>query len=150
MSILSREIADWNLLEEEPQPHVLLLTPRWSEIVFVDPGTEDLCFVRKELLHQRILLDEGGQFKAGDDAELRLYLRLTIMERLLTFSIPVKKGAYELHGDGSMKTFGMRRLGPGTWLVEPSVNMPDAPEPIHIYLVLCEVPHPAPFEEERR
>lgn len=93
-----------------------------------------------------VLLDEGGQFKAGDDAELRLYLRLTIAERLLTFSIPVKKGAYELHGDGSMKTFGMRRLGPGTWLVEPSVNMPDAPEPIHVYLVLCEVPHPAPWE----
>jgi hypothetical protein len=139
MSIIARRIAELDSLfepeEQEPQPHVLLLTPRWSEIVFVDPGTDDLCFVRQELVQPQE--HEGG---------LRLYLRLTIEQRILTFSIPVKRGAFELYANGSMKTFGLRRLGPETWLVQPSLNMPEAPEPLHIYLVLCGVPDPAAWE----
>lgn len=108
---------------------ILLLTPRWSPIVLVDPGAEDLCFVAK------------------DDNGLIVSVRLFVEGQLVQFSIPARQqslpGAYEVNQDGSMAVFGLRKLGPGTWLLQPSVNIPGQ---IHAFVVLCGVPEPPPWD----
>jgi hypothetical protein len=110
--------------DDEPMP-VFLLTPRWSPVILVDPTTEDLCFVAKE--------------KAG----WMLYVRAFIEDELAAFSVPVKRSVYELNDDGSMAVFGLSQLGPGTWRVVPSVNIPGQ---IHAFVILCGVPDPAPWD----
>jgi hypothetical protein len=133
-SLSQRQIQDISRLdsffgdEEEALP-VLLLTPRWSPVILVDPTTEDLCFVSKE--------KDGWM----------LYVRAFIDEQLTAFSVPVQPNRYALSGDGSMAVFGLRQLGPGTWRVVPSVNIPGQ---IHAFVILCAVPDPAPWEKARR
>jgi len=118
--------------DDEPMP-VFLLTPRWSPVILVDPTTEDLCFVAKE---------GDGRNPGG----WMLYVRAFIEDELAAFSVPVKSNMYELRPDGSMEIFGLRQLGPGTWRVAPSVNIPGQ---IHAFVILCGVPDPAPWEKSR-
>lgn len=42
-----------------------------------------------------------------------------------------------------MKSWGLTKLDAHTWAVTPSVHLPGA---FHGYVVLCEVPEPAPWE----
>lgn len=59
---------------------------------------------------------------------------------------PVKNGPMDGKQFGhsyTMKAWGLHKLGPGTWRVNPSIHQAGV---IHAYVVLCEVPEPAPWE----
>lgn len=42
-----------------------------------------------------------------------------------------------------MKAWGLTKLGDSVWAVAPSIHLPGA---FHGYVVLCDVPNPAPWE----
>jgi hypothetical protein len=104
---------------------VLMLTPKWSETIMVDPRPEPLCCVRP---------DPAG----GHSAVLRVTRR---DGRTETLGFPVRVGTPVGEG-AAMKSWGLSRLGPGVWAVSPSIHQPGL---LHAYVVLCDVPEPAPF-----
>jgi hypothetical protein len=118
-----------------PGQHVLHLSPTWSEFINVDPRNEPLCVVRPH--------DENGE------TVLSGCLRATIAGQSVNVSFPVKpvqREEFEKNLDGSMHRFGMMKIGPGTWKVIPSLNVPRV---LHAFVVLCNVPEPAPWEATR-
>ena len=122
-------LADLAGLDEEARQPVLLLTPRWSEYVLVLTGLgwEDCCRVQEM------------------EGRLVATVRAFIGVESVFFAVPVQHGDPELKPDGSsVQTFGMEKLGPGTWGLNPSVNIPEL---IHAFVILCEVPEPAPWKE---
>ena len=62
-----------------------------------------------------------------------------------TISFPARLGMMdgEMYKAGAMRHWGLIKIGPGTWKVDPSIHQPNV---LHAYLVLCEVPEPAPWE----
>lgn len=110
---------------------VILLTPRWSSDILADPrNIEELLF----------------EFEAvGADWLLTLPVEGQI------YSLPVREGEPEgtivdigpgIKGWATLDCYGLSKLGPGVWRVTPSLYVPDE---LHAYLVLCDVPEPAPF-----
>lgn len=51
--------------------------------------------------------------------------------------------ASQQHAAPKMKHWGLTKLDARTWAVSPSIHLPGA---FHGYVVLCEVPEPAPWE----
>ena len=108
---------------------VLHLAPKWSETIMVDPREEHLCCVRPDLT--------GG---------------LSMTLRVQTGYGPVPLGIACRVGDPdadfsprgeclAIRRWGLRRLGPTVWQLVPSVVQGS----LHAYVVLCDVPEPAPF-----
>jgi hypothetical protein len=110
--------------EDEDRLPIHHLTPVWSDIIHFDgrAGLCDLC---------NIGMQEG---------ELVAWVR---RPQGLPFPFPVHVGEPVLNDDGSMRTFEIRRIGPGTWVLNPSLHVPEV---FHAYIVFCEVPEPAPWE----
>lgn len=113
---------------------VLHLTPEWSDFVHVDPKDEPLCNVRPKD-------DDQGQpvwevlIRAHDEQRGVFFFSFPVQ--------PVIEDEFEQNPDGSMRLFGIRKIGPRTWKVIPSVNMPQI---VHAFVVLCNVPEPPPWE----
>lgn len=111
---------------------VLHLTPKWSETIMVDPRREPLCCVRR---------DPGG---------LGSTMSLPVADRPhpipLSFRCRVGEPDADFDDQGrclAIRAWGLRRLGPGVWQVVPSLVEPSIG--LHAYVVLCDVPEPAPF-----
>lgn len=109
---------------------VIMLTPRWSETIMVDPREEHLCVVRPNI---------------GSD-DISMTLRVQFADRAIPLGVPCRvgdpDGAFTPEGEClSIRKWGLRRLGPGTWLLGPSVVQGQ----LHAFVVLCDVPEPAPF-----
>jgi hypothetical protein len=47
-----------------------------------------------------------------------------------------------IKGWAEIDYYGLTKLGPGVWRLDPSLFVPDE---LHAFLVLCDVPEPAPF-----
>lgn len=117
---------------------ILHLTPSWSERPMDDPRGEIVACVRRSYdgtLSATLSLPNGrgGRMPLG---------------------FPVRVGSHEgaMHERGGMVAWGLRRLGPGVWAVAPSIHEPSVlvqvggrAVPLHAYVVLCDVPEPAPF-----
>ena len=58
--------------------------------------------------------------------------------------IPVIMGDPRFYRD-ELLTFGVRRVSPGLWHLDPSLNIPGQ---IHVFVVLYDVPTPAPWENQ--
>jgi hypothetical protein len=71
-------------------------------------------------------------------------LRALVFGDPILIELPLKLGEYELDEDGSVKKFGLRKIGPGTWVMSPSLNSLQ----VHAFLVFCKVPEPAPWENQ--
>jgi len=121
-------------MPNDPSNTILLLTPRWTETPMVDPRKEPLCVVRPDLQGSWSLMllfpqKDGPPFaiqcpvKGGEpDGE------------------PVKRGDTVI--GYRMRRWGLRRLGPGVWELSPSIHEKGL---VHAYVVLCDVPEPAPW-----
>lgn len=123
--------ADQELIDPliaRPEDPVLLLTPTWSNAPLLDLSLDEAC---------RISRTPAG------DLELDLRFEIDEIDVSESLTLPVQLGDYEQHRDGSVSRFGMRRLGPGTWLLQPSLNMPGK---IHAFVVMCGVPEPPPWD----
>jgi len=44
---------------------------------------------------------------------------------------------------GALVEFGVDRIAPGLWMLNPSLNIPGV---LHAFIALYDVPHPAPWE----
>jgi hypothetical protein len=123
------------------QVPVIHLTPKWTAHVLTDP--------RPELLFGTELVPDQFEFDVPPKTCVAVLRVSTLREEDGVFSdaelipILIRRGQPELHADGSIKIFGSRKIGPGTWAVTPSLNIPEV---IHAFLVLCGVPEPAPWE----
>jgi hypothetical protein len=113
-----------------PTPSAVLhLTPKWSEHIMVDPRTEHLCKVTQ-----------------AENGSLNMTLRLDTDRGQIPIGIDVRIGDPDGDFDPqgrclAIRRWGLRRLGAGTWQLVPSV----VHGPVHAYVVLTEVPEPAPF-----
>ena len=109
-------------MSDEP---VYMLTPLWSETPMVDPRNEVLC---------RVMAEPGG---------LVCLLRVPTKKQMMLLSIPVREGGSI--GDPTatygMIAWGMRRLGPGVWALNPSIRQTG----LHAFVILCDVPEPPPW-----
>lgn len=56
--------------------------------------------------------------------------------------LPIQKGAPELEG-GDLVMFGAKLITRGVWALAPSLNVPGL---IHGFVILYDVPEPAPWE----
>lgn len=56
--------------------------------------------------------------------------------------IPVRAGEPEIH-DGDLDCYGIEQICTGVWALTPSLNIPEL---IHAFVVLYDVPIPAPWE----
>lgn len=65
----------------------------------------------------------------------------------LNLPLPVQKGQYKLAAPGELESYGAELIAPGVWAISPSLN---AERLIHAFVVLYDVPDPAPWGEERR
>jgi len=111
---------------------VQLVTPRWVDWdAPVDPET---------------LMEPVG-FVLREGADWMLVLRIECQ----FYKMPVHDGEPEgtkedvdlgVKGWGEMKRYGLSRLGPGVWKLSPSLWAPGA---LHAFIVLVDVPEPAPF-----
>lgn len=115
-----------NLLDDN---HVELLTARFSTAIMTDPRMEALCAFEQ----------------AGPDWVLLLRIDGEL------FELPVHDGEPEgefvdlapgMRSWGPMRYYGLARLGPGVWRLDPSLYVPGG---LHAFIVLCDVPDPAPF-----
>lgn len=98
----------------------------------VDPraSVESLCVVRNE-------------------SGLNACLSLPVDGKPHLFSFPCRVGDPDGEFDDyggviSVRCWGLRKIGPRTWQVIPSIRT----DVVHAYLVLCDVPEPAPFEKK--
>lgn len=110
---------------------IILLTPRWTETIMTDSREEPLC---------ALVVDGPGWF-----------LMVRIDDRL--YSLPVREGEPEgelvdvapgIKAWTTMEYYGLQKLGPGVWRVTPSLFVPGE---LHAFLVLCDIPEPAPFTQ---
>lgn len=122
--LAARELED--PLLARPEDPVILLTPVWSEAPSLDSR-----------------LDQAFKISRDSCGDLELHLCVEL-DDFVELRLPVQIGDYTQHRDGSVERFGMRRLGPGTWLLQPSLNIPGD---IHVFVVMCEVPEPPPWEK---
>ena len=106
------------------------LAPKWSEQIMSDPRKDTiLCVVRK-----------GYRGLSGT-------LRIPFLVKGETKQIPISFDCWV--GDKAIinqeggNVWGLIRLGPGVWQVTPSIVSEDYG--LHAYVVLCDVPEPAPF-----
>jgi len=114
---------------------ILLLTTRWTETPMVDTRKEPLCVVRPDLAGGWSLLLVFPKEKGPPFA----------------MNCPVRPGEPDgdpiMQGDRvvgfTMRRWGLRRLGPGVWALDPSIHEHNV---LHAYVVLCDVPDPAPWE----
>jgi hypothetical protein len=120
-----------SLLDDNP---VELLTARFSSVIITDPRPETLCGFEQE----------------GADWLLRLRIQVS-EHRCELFELPVHDGEPEgefvdvapgVRSWGAMRYYGLARLGPGVWRLDPSLYVPGG---LHAFIVLCDVPDPAPF-----
>ena len=109
---------------------VQLITPRWTEQI---AGPEDL----EESICVVVQVEDGWQLHVLIDGE--------------PYYLPVHEGAPEgelveiapgVKAWTRMTKFGLEKLGPGVWRVEPSLWVPGQ---LHAFLILRDVPEPAPF-----
>jgi hypothetical protein len=111
---------------------VLHLTPKWSETIMVDPRREPLCVVRR---------DVGG---LGGTLSLPASNRPNPITLGFRCRVGDPGAVFDERGRClSIREWGLRRLGPGVWQVVPSLVEPSVG--LHAYVVLCDVPDPAPF-----
>jgi hypothetical protein len=114
-----------------PDNVVLLLTPKWSESPMDDKRREPLCFASKTL-----------------DGKWSVLLTLPSDQPYPHMvSFPAVNGPMDGKRVGDsyvMKHWGLIKIGPRTWQVNPSIQQPGL---VHAYLVLCDVPEPAPWEK---
>lgn len=63
-------------------------------------------------------------------------------------SLPVVVGPAKITDPQTMamEAWGSERLGPGVWAITPSINQPGT---FHAYVILTDVPEPAPWEFPR-
>jgi hypothetical protein len=61
--------------------------------------------------------------------------------------IPIVLGREVTDDAGDLVKFGSERVIPGVWALNPSLNVPGL---IHAFVVLYDVPDPAPWEVEKR
>jgi hypothetical protein len=117
------------VLDIAARDDVQLITPRWSE----RPNADDLF--------------EPTGYVERDGEEWILYLFIDCEP----YRMPVHAGEPEgevvdvapgTKGWAEMKRYGLSRLGPGVWRLTPSLW---APGVLHAFIVLCDVPEPAPF-----
>ena len=66
-----------------------------------------------------------------------------VLDQDVEFALPVVLGPPELFVDGVEK-FGLTQIVPGVWAVSPSLNLTGL---VHAFLVLYDVPDPAPWEQ---
>ena len=59
--------------------------------------------------------------------------------------VPVRFGEQVIDPTGVLVSFGVERIGPGVWAMTPSLNVAGL---VHGFVVLYEVPEPAPFAIE--
>lgn len=118
---------------------IIQLTPRWTAHVRTEVNL-DVTFGTETL-------PEDGEFGAGKITAVVLNVS-TLREADGCFSdaelIPflIREGQPELDASGCVKIFGSRRIGAGTWVVTPSLNIECE---LHAFLILCGVPEPAPW-----
>ncbi len=62
----------------------------------------------------------------------------------MAIPIGVRSGAEVLMPDDSVDCFGAEKISPGVWALTPSLNVPGM---IHGFVVLYDVPSPAPCEQ---
>lgn len=71
----------------------------------------------------------------------------TPLPNRLSYTVPVQVGPADWPDPGnarSIRKWGLERIGPGVWVVSPSVWEPGS---FHAYVVLRDVPEPAPFSD---
>ena len=115
--------------------NVLLLTPKWTERPMDDPRNEPLCCVR-----------------ARPDGNLDFLLSMPhpppgSLRPRVVIACPCHIGSME-GAQGGMKMWGLSKIGESVWKLEPSIvstdilfmNKDGVPEPLHAYVVLCDVP----------
>lgn len=80
---------------------------------------------------------------AGGGLELLLVFT-SDQNRRIPFGFSIAEGALIYDGDpklGKMVRWGLRKLGPTVWMVEPSIVIPG----LHAFVTLTGVPEPAPW-----
>lgn len=83
----------------------------------------------------------GGELACGmHDGELTLLLGPVFPP----LPMPVQAGAMRVKNVDKLEAYGADRIGPGLWSLEPSLN---AEGLIHGFVVLYDVPDPAPWEQ---
>jgi hypothetical protein len=117
----------------------------WSaeaEFEFGDPAkVVGLLFARyKALAPSNLRLDDDVIATFMSDA-IDLHLA-----DLAPFTLSVSPDGPLLHEDGSLAAFAVDRVAPGLWVLEPSLNIPGE---FHVFVVLHDVPEPAPWEQQR-
>lgn len=104
----------------DPSVPVCQLFLRWQEVLSVPRGDDALVC---GMLDGELVLLLGPEFRP--------------------FPIPLLVGDMQLDDAGDLEAFGADRIAPGVWALTPSLNAEGA---IHAFIVLYDVPEPAPFE----
>lgn len=115
------------------------ITPVWTETPMVDPRP---CTAKV----QARSVEAGGGLEVliGIQAKESGKTKRIIIPFAVRVGTPVK--ASPDASDPTMLCWGLRRLGPSVWTVEPSVVTPFG---FHAFVTICEVPEPAPFVEKK-
>jgi hypothetical protein len=107
------------------------LTPQWTDTPMVD--TRPLVAkIQSRAAH------------GGGGLELVLVIETDDNRRpILGFPIGEGPAVYDgLPEKGKMVRWGLRKLGPTVWMVQPSIVVPGA---LHAFVTIVEVPEPAPW-----
>jgi hypothetical protein len=120
------------------QQDVQLVTPRWVDWDAPGAATPEEYLEQLAQPIGSVIREEGEWFLA-----LRIEGEF--------YKMPVHDGEPEGEQEdaapgvkqwGAMKRYGLERLGPGVWKLSPSLWAPGA---LHAFIVLRDVPEPAPF-----
>lgn len=107
----------------------------WSDRPMDDPRPGLVC---------RVVRNSGG-------LSLLLTQRLPDRPNRLSVAVPVRVGppivpGGEQEGAGyEVTAFGLERIGPGVWALSPSLVIGN----LHAWVMLCDVPEPAPWAADR-
>ena len=82
---------------------------------------------------------DGAELVCTGASSDRLVIQLGIRTSIY---LPVSTGGMDRDGE-RLLAFGLEQVGPGLWYLTPSMNLPKT---LHAFVVLYDVPDPAPWE----
>lgn len=107
------------------------IATKWSESIMTDPRNgEILCVVKPS-------------YRGNLSATLRFPSTKDGKEVQIPIGFDCWVGNESKKDEEGGNVWGLIRLGPGVWQVTPSLVL--AEYNFHAYVVLCDVPEPAPF-----
>jgi hypothetical protein len=115
------------VLEQRRPDQVALAVIPWSTNIFEEPGNHPLGIVQHR--------PDGG---------LELLMRFPSGEHWTAVSALLREGEPEGEGE-SIRFWGLQQVGATVWIVVPSLHVEGQ---IHAFVVLANVPDPAPWKKD--